>query len=87
MAALQTPILGDTLYNPLQDIRMREQLLELEEDGATPDAIYRKLGGDRLLYEPQKGIGLQASKLELADGQLLGNPGITVFEAGEPWWR
>ena len=87
LAALQTPILGDTLYNPLQDIRMREQLLELEEDGATPDAIYRKLGGDRLLYEPQKGIGLQASKLELADGQLLGNPGITVFEAGEPWWR
>lgn len=87
LAALQTPILGDTLYRPLQDIRMRERLLELEKDGATQDAIYRKLGSDRVLYEPQKGIGLQAYRLELADGQLFGNPGITVFEAGEPWWR
>jgi hypothetical protein len=66
---------------------MRERLLELEKDGATPDAIYRRLGGDRLLYEPQKGIGLQAYRLELADGQLFGSPGITVFEAGKPWWR
>eukprot|EP00890_Picochlorum_soloecismus_P002829 jgi/Picsp_1/3547/NSC_06385-R1_ribosomal pseudouridine len=87
LAALQTPILGDTLYKPLQDIQMREHLLELEKDGATSDAIYRKLGSDRLLYEPQKGIGLQAYKLELADGQLFGNPGITIFEAGKPWWR
>ena len=98
VAAVGAPLLGDTLYGPLA----AEGALDLAvaDEGASEEGRERLLlglaagneaanleGRARLLREPlSAGIGLQACRLTVVDGEeLMG--GRTCFEAPAPWWH
>lgn len=53
-----------------------------------PCADLRQGSADRLLREPQGGVGLQACRLEVADACMGGSRDVpALFDAGTPWWR
>ena len=70
------PLLGDILYEPLS-----------RGGGQDGNGIMRPDGSDRAFNEPlAAGIGLQACRLTIVDGEeLMG--GQTSFEAPLPWWH
>ena len=97
-AAVGAPLLGDSLYGPLAaegapeaatanadaTAADRERLLR---DLAAGNAAANTEGRERMLREPlSAGIGLQACRLTVVDGEeLMG--GQTCFKAPAPWWH
>ncbi len=65
-------------------------LLDEMQKLTDPDIHVEAVDGEgrRLLAEPDGGIGLQACRLEVADGSLFGQAEgqMTTFQAGDPWW-
>lgn len=82
LSAAGCPLLGDCLYAPLADAGFRRAVFEA--DPAQP--LLDPGSGERLLREPEGGIGLQACRLEV-DSDLLTSAAPAAFEAGPPWWR
>jgi 23S rRNA-/tRNA-specific pseudouridylate synthase len=84
LSAAGSPLLGDDLYTPLADPKLRARL----EEGDPTLAIVDETGR-RLLAEADGPIGLQAFRLEIDDrkGVFGEERKNVVFESGTPWWR
>ncbi|KAL4856877.1 RNA pseudouridine synthase 6 [Chlorella vulgaris] len=83
LAAVGCSLLGDSLYQPLVSLQLRQRLF-----AGDPCDDLRQGSADRLLREPQGGVGLQACRLEVADACMGGSRDApALFDAGTPWWR
>lgn len=85
LSALGLPIIGDTLYGPLADKRLRKELLE----NTFPMNLHAN-GDERILYEPPGPIALQAYKLDFESNHDVFYDRIgesVTFQIDAAWWH
>lgn len=85
LSAMGLPIIGDTLYGPLSDEKLRIALLEDRQDVNSQEDR-----NERILCEPYGPIALQAYQLHFDSNHdvfddHLGQP--VTFEIEAPWWH